>query len=66
MPAVAVGEHGAGVLVDGHDRRIAKQAAELKAVADFLADGGGDAHGGGSCCLIMPMAHSSAMMPKMV
>ena len=42
-----MGEHGAGVGVHGHDRRIAEQAAEVQLVADLLADCGDDAHGGG-------------------
>ena len=45
--ASAVGEDGAGVRVHGHDRRIAQKAAEVQLVANLLADGGDDAHGGG-------------------
>lgn len=51
--ASAVGEDGAGVSVYGHDGGVSQKAAELQSVADLLADGGDDAHGG---CLVVDHA----------
>ena len=45
--AAAVDHDGGAVLADGHDGRVAQQAAEVQHVAGLVADGGDDAHGGG-------------------
>src|SRR5699024_2804835 len=45
--AAAVDHHGGAVAADGHDRRMAQQAAEVQNIAGFMADGGDHAHGGG-------------------
>ena len=45
--AAAVDHDRRAVLADGHDGRVAQQAAEVQHVAGFMADGGDDAHGGG-------------------
>ena len=51
--ASAVGEDSAGVPVHGHDGGVSQKAAELQSVADLLADGRDDAHGG---CLVVDHA----------
>ena len=41
-------DHDRGAVpADGHDGRVAQQAAEVQHVAGLVADGGDDAHGGG-------------------
>ena len=46
--AAAAVDHDRGAEpADGHDGRVAQQAAEVQHVAGLVADGGDDAHGGG-------------------